>query len=129
MSEGLEARSEVLKLARILSAQESDVEFLERLPSGELREFREQVTNRMFDSSSKLLERIASAARLIPSFHSCASPAARRAAAELRSRTSRRGPLAPPRTSLAMAAFWPASPPRIASGGEGSNPSSAGFST
>jgi hypothetical protein len=67
VSERLEARSEVLKLARILSVPESDVEFLQRLPSGELRDFREQVTNRMFDSSSKLLDRIAVAAKLLPS--------------------------------------------------------------
>jgi hypothetical protein len=67
MSERLEARSEVLKLARLLSVDERELEFLRELPSGELREFREQVTNRMFDSSSKLLGRIGAAARLIPS--------------------------------------------------------------
>jgi hypothetical protein len=67
VSERLEARAEVLKLARILSAQEEELGFLAELPTAELREFRESVTNRLFDSSSKLLERIAAAAKLIPS--------------------------------------------------------------
>lgn len=67
MSERLEARSEVLKLARVLSVEEGEIEFLRGLPSDQLREFREQVTNRMFDSSSKLIARIGAAARLVPS--------------------------------------------------------------
>jgi hypothetical protein len=67
MSERLEARSEVLKLARVLSVDQHELEFLRELPSAELREFREQVTNRMFDSSSKLLARIGAAAKLVPS--------------------------------------------------------------
>jgi hypothetical protein len=67
MSERLEARSEVLKLARVLSMDEHELEFLRELPPADLREFREQVTNRLFDSSSKLLGRIGAAAKLIPS--------------------------------------------------------------
>jgi hypothetical protein len=67
MSERLEARGEVLKLARVLSVDEPELEFLRELPPADLREFREQVTNRMFDSSSKLLTRIGAATKLVPS--------------------------------------------------------------
>jgi hypothetical protein len=67
MSERLEARSEVLKLARVLSVEQRELEFLAELPSAELREFREQVTNRLFDSSSGLLSRVGAAAKLVPS--------------------------------------------------------------
>ncbi|HVS29696.1 MAG TPA: hypothetical protein VHE14_09095 [Solirubrobacteraceae bacterium] len=67
MSERLEARAEVVKLARLLSVDETELEFLDGLPSAELRAFREQATNRLFDAGAQMLGRVGSAARLLPS--------------------------------------------------------------
>jgi len=67
MSERLDARAEVVKLARVLSMDESELAFLEGLPSAELRAFREQATNRLFDAGARMLGRVGSAARLLPS--------------------------------------------------------------
>lgn len=67
MSARLEARAEVIKLARLLSADAEDLAFLEELPPAELRAFREHATDRLFDAGGRTLGRVASAARLLPS--------------------------------------------------------------
>jgi len=66
MSERLEVRVEVIKLARLLEVEPDELAFLERLPSGELRAFREQATDRLFDVGARALNRIAAASRLVP---------------------------------------------------------------
>jgi hypothetical protein len=67
MSERLEARAEVIKLARLLSVDDGELAFLEALPPSELRQFREQATNRLFDAGARMLGRVGAAARLVPS--------------------------------------------------------------
>lgn len=63
----LEARAEVLKLARLLKREPDTLSFLEAVPAGELRRLREQVTEVLFASSDKMLTRLAAASRVLPS--------------------------------------------------------------
>jgi hypothetical protein len=58
--------AEVAKLARLLGVSEHELEFLAEAPPGELRELRERTTDRLFDSSPKLLDRVAAGASVIP---------------------------------------------------------------
>jgi hypothetical protein len=67
MSERLQARAEVVKLARVLAVSEEELAFLEPLPAAELRAFREQATNRLFDAGAAALGRVGAAAKLLPS--------------------------------------------------------------
>ncbi len=67
MSERLEGRAEVVKLARLLEVDEDELAFLERLPATDLRAFRESATERLFASGAKRLERLGAAAKLLPS--------------------------------------------------------------
>jgi hypothetical protein len=67
MSERLDARAEIVKLARILSLDETELTFLDGVPSADLRQFREQATNRLFDAGARMLGRVGSAAKLLPS--------------------------------------------------------------
>ncbi len=67
MSERLEARAEVIKLARVLSLDPAALAHLEPLPATQLRTFREQATDRLFDAGEDALGRVGAAARLLPS--------------------------------------------------------------
>lgn len=66
MSERLEARAGVVKLARLLDTDAAALDFLADVPSAELRAFRERATNRLFDASAKAFGRVGAAARLVP---------------------------------------------------------------
>ena len=66
MSEILDARAEVLKLARLLDLKADELSYLSGLPSAEVRELRERATDRLFTSAPGLA-RAAAAAKLIPS--------------------------------------------------------------
>ena len=66
MSERLDARAEVLKLARLLELKPDELSYLSGLPSAEVRDLRDQATDRLFTSAPGLA-RAAAAARLIPS--------------------------------------------------------------
>lgn len=67
MSERLDARAEVLKLARLLTVEDSELEFLGELPPNALRQYREAATERLFDADAATFRRVGSAARLVPS--------------------------------------------------------------
>lgn len=67
MSEQLEARGEVIKLARLLSLDEGELAFLRNLAAADLREFRGKATDRLFDSGARALGRAGAAANLMPS--------------------------------------------------------------
>jgi hypothetical protein len=66
MSEVLDARAEVLKLARLLDVSADDLSYLSGLASTEVRELRERATDRLFTSAPGLAG-AAAAAKLIPS--------------------------------------------------------------
>ena len=66
MSERLDSRAEVLKLARLLDVKPDELSYLSGLPSGELRVLRDRATDRLFTSAPGLA-RAAAAAKLIPS--------------------------------------------------------------
>ncbi len=66
MSEVLDARAEVLKLARLLDLKADELSYLSGLPSTEVRELRERATDRLFTSAPGLA-RAAAAAKLVPS--------------------------------------------------------------
>ncbi|MHB8692277.1 MAG: hypothetical protein ACYDHH_13625 [Solirubrobacteraceae bacterium] len=67
MSEALETRAEILKLARLLSVNEGELAGLRPLTATELRELREQATERLFSAGAPLLHRIGAAAKMLPS--------------------------------------------------------------
>jgi hypothetical protein len=67
MSETLEVRAELLKLSRLLGLGEGELDYLEGIPSAELRLLRESATDRLFDDGAKMLGRVGAAARLVPS--------------------------------------------------------------
>jgi hypothetical protein len=67
MSARLDTAAEVLKLARLLRVDQSDVAYLEAVPADELRALRESVTESVFASGAESLRRVAAGAKLIPS--------------------------------------------------------------
>lgn len=66
MSERLDVRAEVLKIARLLGVEEADVAYLADVSSADLRDFRAKATDRLFEGAPGLV-RAAAAGRLIPS--------------------------------------------------------------
>jgi hypothetical protein len=66
MSERLEVRAELLKLSRLLGVGEGELDYLEGIPSAELRQLRESATERLFDGGAKMLGRVGAASRLVP---------------------------------------------------------------
>jgi hypothetical protein len=60
------SRAEVMKLARLMRREPEQLEYLERLAPEDLRAFREQVTDLLFDAHDATLQRLASASRLLP---------------------------------------------------------------
>lgn len=64
--ESVEAQAEILKLARLLGRDADQLSYLERVPPGDLRALREQVTEVMFSAHEATLRRLAAASRLLP---------------------------------------------------------------
>ncbi|GAA4546608.1 hypothetical protein [Amycolatopsis samaneae] len=60
------ARAEILKLARVLGVEPENLDYLERVDEDDLRAFREQVTDTLFDANLVVLQRMALASRLLP---------------------------------------------------------------
>ena len=66
MSEQLDVRAEILKIARLLDVDEADLAYLADVPAADLGDFRARATDRLFTSAPGLT-RAAAVARLIPS--------------------------------------------------------------
>ena len=66
MSEALEVKAEVLKLARLLRRDPQSLEYLEQLPAGEVQVLREQVMDMLFSAHGATLGRLAAASKLLP---------------------------------------------------------------
>ena len=66
MSEQLQARAEILKLARLLERDPESLDYLRGIPVADLRSLREQVTEVLFSAHNQLLSRLARASRLLP---------------------------------------------------------------
>ncbi|MGO8905518.1 MAG: hypothetical protein ACLQMH_07845 [Solirubrobacteraceae bacterium] len=67
MSRTSESRAETAKLARLLGVEDPQaLEFLLPVPARELRDYREAVTDLLYDDDQELLARTADAARLLP---------------------------------------------------------------
>ncbi|SFW92327.1 hypothetical protein [Amycolatopsis australiensis] len=64
--ENYAAEAEILKLARVLGVEPARLGYLARVDPGDLRAFREQVTDTLFDANIAVLQRMALAARLLP---------------------------------------------------------------
>ena len=62
----LAQRAEVLKLARVLGAPPSQLEYLHKLDAGVIRQLREQASASLFDAHRKLFQRIAATTKLLP---------------------------------------------------------------
>jgi hypothetical protein len=61
-----EAEAEILKLARVLGVEPERLAYLARVAPDDLKAFREQVTDTLFDANIAVLQRMALAARLLP---------------------------------------------------------------
>jgi hypothetical protein len=59
--------AEILLLARLLRRRPEELEFLLGAPDADLRVFREQVTEALFDAHTGVIRRLGSAAKLLPS--------------------------------------------------------------
>ncbi|MFI6028756.1 hypothetical protein [Amycolatopsis magusensis] len=62
----LDSHAEVLKLARLLGADETRLSFLEKVDARELRKLRTRMSDALFDADLPMLQRLASASRLVP---------------------------------------------------------------
>ncbi|MEU7789178.1 MULTISPECIES: hypothetical protein [unclassified Amycolatopsis] len=60
------SRAEILKLARVLDVEPARLDYLARVDADDLKAFRGQVTDTLFDANSAVLQRMALAARLLP---------------------------------------------------------------
>ncbi len=58
--------AEKIKLGRLLAMQPAALDALDALPADTLRALREQISDSLFDDSRGMLERVASASRLLP---------------------------------------------------------------
>ncbi len=67
MNTALNTDVEILKLARVVACDASDLDYLQHVDPQEIRDLREQVTVVMFDADRQMLQRVAGAAKLIPS--------------------------------------------------------------
>ena len=66
MSEALENRAEIVKLARLLGRRPDELDYLGEVPSADVRGLRDQVTEVLFESGAGSLGRLAAASRLLP---------------------------------------------------------------
>ncbi|MGW7075675.1 hypothetical protein [Streptomyces sp. NPDC054866] len=62
----LRSRAETLKIARLLDVEPDQLAFLAALPVEDVRRFREQCVAALFDRTPEMLDRIASATKLVP---------------------------------------------------------------
>lgn len=62
----LRGRAETLKIARLLDVPPEELAFLQELPAEDVRRFREQCVAALFDRAPDMLDRIASATKLVP---------------------------------------------------------------
>ncbi|MEV8019471.1 hypothetical protein AB0O76_24610 [Streptomyces sp. NPDC086554] len=62
----LRGRAEVLKIARLLDVEPDGLGFLQELPVEDVRRFRTQCVAALFDGAPEMLDRIASATKLVP---------------------------------------------------------------
>jgi hypothetical protein len=67
VSSALASDVEILKLARLVSCEPAELDYLRHIDAREVRDLREQVTVVMFDADRQMLQRVASACKLIPS--------------------------------------------------------------
>jgi hypothetical protein len=66
MSEALEVRAEILKLARLLQRDPASLSYLDQVPPDDLRALRELTTERLFSAHGTTASRLAAASRLLP---------------------------------------------------------------
>ncbi len=66
MSETLQTRAEILKLARLLRREPSTLQYMESVPSEDIAQLREQITETLFDAQGQVMSRLAAASRLLP---------------------------------------------------------------
>ena len=62
----LDLVAETTKLARLLSTEESELEYLQKLGSQSLRELRERINGSVFDDTRPMFVRVAAASKLLP---------------------------------------------------------------
>jgi hypothetical protein len=62
----LEARAEILKLARLLERDAESLSYLAEVPAADLRALRERVTEVLFTAHEPALRKLAAASRLLP---------------------------------------------------------------
>ncbi|MGH2894211.1 MAG: hypothetical protein ACRDPM_13255 [Solirubrobacteraceae bacterium] len=65
-AELLQARAEVMKLARLLGREPAELAYLQRLSPADVRALRDSVTETLYDAHSSALGRLAAASRLLP---------------------------------------------------------------
>ena len=66
MSEALENRAEIAKLARLLGRDPDQLAYLAAVPAADVRELREHITETLFSAGAGPLGRLAAASRLLP---------------------------------------------------------------
>ncbi len=66
MSEKLENRAEIAKLARLLARDVDELDYLTQVPADDVRRLREQVTEVLFNAGGPALGRLAAASKLLP---------------------------------------------------------------
>lgn len=66
MSAKSDTRSEIVKLARLLHAEEDSLDYLAGVPAKELRQYREKIVDLLYDDDREQLSRAAEASRLLP---------------------------------------------------------------
>ena len=62
----VQARAEILKLARLLHCSPERLDYLEAVPPEEIRQLRDRVTDLLFDAHDATLSRLVAASRLLP---------------------------------------------------------------
>ena len=66
MSEQLQSKAEIAKLARLLGRESDQLAYLDAVPADDVRRLREQVTETLFSASAGSLGRLAAASKLLP---------------------------------------------------------------
>lgn len=66
MSQALQARAEILKLARLLQRSPETLAYLDGVPPDALRALRDQITDVLFSAHDQVLERLVAASHLLP---------------------------------------------------------------
>jgi hypothetical protein len=66
VSEALDTRAEILKLARLLGREPDTLAYLDQVPAEDLRALRELTTERLFSAHGNTLARLATASKLLP---------------------------------------------------------------